>query len=181
MNATFIAGKKVDLKPYELTDADIVFKGHNDPDVREAMFFYFPMSQGEAEKRIPEMAEKEKAISFMIVEKESGKTVGQTAIVRPDWVSRAATFYILLLDKAFWGKGLGREATKLLIHYAFNELNLNRLQLHVNTENMRAVKVYKDLGFVVEGTLRQAMYKQGRYYDFYVMSILREEIVKENV
>lgn len=177
MNGTFIEGKKVDLKPYEAADADIVFQGHNDAAVREAMFFYFPMTREEAEKRIPEMAEKEKAISFMIVEKENGKTVGQTALVRPDWVSRAATFYILLLDKAFWGRGLGREATELLVRYAFNELNLNRVQLHVNTENTRARKVYEDLGFVVEGTLRQAMYKQGRYYDFFVMSILREEIV----
>ena len=175
MNHVFIKGNKVDLKPYEPADAEIMYHGHNDPDVREAMFFYYPVSRDEAENRIAVMAEKEKAISFMIVDKSDGKTIGQTALVRPDWVSRAVTFYILLLDKSFWGRGLGREATELVLRYAFEELNLNRVQLHVNTENARARKVYEDMDFKVEGTLRQAMYKKNQYYDFFVMSILRDE------
>jgi RimJ/RimL family protein N-acetyltransferase len=85
------------------------------------------------------------------------------------------TFYIVLLDKSVWGKGLGTEATHLVIDYGFNMLNLNRIQLHVNAENEAAKAVYKKIGFKHEGTLRQAMYKNNKYYDFWLMSILAEE------
>src|SRR6056297_1014735 len=94
----FMRGKKVELKPFEESDTEIMFRGHNDPEVRDAMFFYYPVSREEAANRISEMAAKENALSFMILDKATGETVGHTALVKPDWISRMVTFYILLLD-----------------------------------------------------------------------------------
>jgi RimJ/RimL family protein N-acetyltransferase len=55
---------------------------------------------------------------------------------------------------------------------------LNRIQLHVAIENEGAVKVYQNNGFIIEGTLRQAMYHNGKYSDFYVMGLLRSDMHK---
>jgi len=175
MHTPFLSGKKVDLCPVGPDDMEILQKGYNDPDVRDAMFMYFPLTMQDTEKKVSKMAENEQAIQFMIVDKESKKAVGHLALVRPDWVSRMMTFYIVLLDKNTWGKGLGTEATRLIVDYGFDMLNLNRIQLHVNAENEAAKAVYKKIGFKHEGTLRQAMYKNGRYYDFWLMGILAED------
>jgi diamine N-acetyltransferase len=175
MYTPFLIGEKVDLCPVTQEDMGILKKGYNDPDVRDAMFMYFPLTDKDTENKIEAMLKEEKAINLMIVDKETNKTVGHTALVHPDWVSGMVTFYIVLLDKEVWGKGLGTEATQLIVDYGFNMLNLNRIQLHVNAENEPAKAVYTKIGFKHEGTLRQAMYKNSKYYDFWLMSILAEE------
>lgn len=175
MHTPFLCGKKIDLCPISDNDIEILKKGYNDPDVRDAMFMYFPLSEEETQTKINAMAKNENAINLMIVDKESKQSVGHIALVRPDWVSRMMTFYIVLLDKSVWGKGFGSEATQLMVDYGFNMLNLNRIQLHVNAENEPAKAVYKKVGFKHEGTLRQAMYKNNKYFDFWLMSILNEE------
>lgn len=178
MKTPFLKGKLVDLCPIEQDDIEILKKGYNDPDVRDAMFMYFPLNMQEVEQKITNMAQHEHAVQMMIVDKADNTAVGHIALVRPDWVSRMMTFYIVLLDKNAWGRGLGTEATGLMIDYAFNMLNLNRVQLHVNAENEAAKAVYTKIGFKHEGTLREAMYKNGRYYDFWVMGILADEFKK---
>ena len=175
MYTPFLKGEKVDLCPVTQEDVGILKKGYNDPDVRDAMFMYFPLTDQDTENKIEAMLKEEKAINLMIIDKETKKTVGHTALVHPDWVSGMVTFYIVLLDKDAWGKGLGTEATQLIVDYGFNMLNLNRIQLHVNAENEAAKTVYKKIGFKHEGTLRQAMYKNNKYYDFWLMSILADE------
>ncbi len=175
MYTPFLKGEKVDLCPVTQEDVGILKKGYNDPDVRDAMFMYFPLTDQDTENKIEAMLKEEKAINLMIIDKETKKTVGHTALVHPDWVSGMVTFYIVLLDKDVWGKGLGTEATQLIVDYGFNMLNLNRIQLHVNAENEAAKTVYKKIGFKHEGTLRQAMYKNNKYYDFWLMSILADE------
>jgi RimJ/RimL family protein N-acetyltransferase len=103
------------------------------------------------------------------------QAVGVTAFFRIDYVSRAAIFYLALLDPQAWSKGFGGEATRLMVDYAFATLNLHRIQLHVCAENAPAIRIYEKAGFVKEGVLRQAMYRRGGYVDFWVMGILRED------
>lgn len=180
MHTPFLTGKNVDLCPLDTPDLDLLKKGYNDPDVRDAMFMYFPLNEKEVEQKIENMAKYEHAVQMMIVNKAEKKNVGHIALVRPDWVSRMMTFYIVLLDKSAWGKGLGSEATAMMVDYGFRMLNLNRIQLHVNAENEAAKAVYLKIGFRHEGTLRQAMYKNGRYYDFWLMGLLADDYLKRS-
>jgi len=62
-----------------------------------------------------------------------------------------------------------------LLHHAFESLNLNRISLQVLESNPRAIKVYKRVGFTVEGRLGEDRFSQGRYEDTIIMSILRDE------
>ena len=62
-----------------------------------------------------------------------------------------------------------------MVDYAFATLNLNRIQLHVSTENERAIDVYEKIGFKIEGKLREVMFFENHYVDFYVMGILKSD------
>ena len=64
---------------------------------------------------------------------------------------------------------------QLLLEHAFLTLNLHRVDLQVFDHNQSAIKVYKKIGFIEEGRLRDHHYRNGQYFDTLIMSILREE------
>jgi len=171
----FIQGNKIFLRSFRPGDELMIARIENHPDPRQTLFYALPTTIEQQREKIYKQIEDPNTIVFTICRNEDDEPVGQTAFVRIDWVGRMAIFYIGIADKENWNKGYGSEVTRLMIDYAFNTLNLNRIQLHVAAENEAAVSVYKKTGFTIEGTLREAMYHEGRYCDFYVMGILRKE------
>jgi len=178
MNNPFLIGKQIYFRPASLEDAEFITVGENCPAVRETLFLALPMDiEKEREKLRQQMASKE-TILFTIIDKETDRPIGQTAFVRVDYISSAAVFYIAILNPEFWGKGVGTETSQMMVDYAFETLNLNRIQLHVFAGNTAAIKIYQKVGYVKEGVLRQAMYHHGEYCDFWVMGILKKDWLK---
>ncbi len=101
--------------------------------------------------------------------------IGNTGLHNIDFVTREAEFGIFIGEKSYWNQGLGREAALLTLKHGFEDLNLNRIFLFVFENNLRGIASYKAVGFVHEGTLREAIYKNGRYYNVLVMSVLHSE------
>ena len=177
----FLNGSKIYLRPLENDDAEFLCNGENDEKVRETLFLALPISPSDEAEKIRKFIAAKDTIIFTITLKKNNDAVGQTAFFRIDYVSRSAIFYLAILNPKFWSAGIGSEATQLMVKYAFLTLNLNRIQLHVNSENVPAIKIYQRCGFEKEGVLRQAMFKNGRYFDFWVMGVLRDEWLKKNV
>lgn len=90
-------------------------------------------------------------------------------------ITRTATIGIAIMEKAYWSKGYGTDALRLLLDFVFSKLNLNRVQLDTWSGNTRAIRAYEKNGFVIEGRLRQNEYVDGQYYDTIMMGLLREE------
>ena len=104
-----------------------------------------------------------------------GKFCGTTGLYSKRDVYREWEFRILIFDPDCVGKGIGSEATWLVVAYCFRRMNGWRCYLGVNEMNERAVRCYRQVGFVQEGLLRDAIYTYGRYYNAVRMSILRPE------
>lgn len=113
--------------------------------------------------------------SYLILEKETQKPIGITSLVHIDPQNRNAECIIDIGDKAYWGKGFGKEALKLLLDYAFLEMNLHRVSLRVFSFNENAISLYEKLGFKREGRSRQAIFREGKWHDILHMGILQEE------
>jgi RimJ/RimL family protein N-acetyltransferase len=178
MRNPFIVGEKVYLRPVELADAPILAACNNDPAVRVSFFTHTPTNIYQQTKHIESLYQPGcDYIPFVIcpLEVPSDEGIGITALHRVDLVSHAAVYSIRICDPGHWGKGYGSEVTELMLHYAFDILNLHRVQLHVWTENTRGIRAYEKAGFVREGLLREAMMHNGKYCDFYVMGILVRE------
>jgi len=172
---TFISGKKVYLRAFESHDLEMITRIENHPDPRETLFYALPTNTEAQQDKIMSVVKDPNAILFTICSKSDNQPVGQTALVRIDWIGKMGTFYLGIADKENWSKGYGSETVMLMLDYAFNELNFNRVQLHVAEKNSAAVKIYKKHGFIVEGTLREAMFQHGKYWDFYLMGILKSD------
>lgn len=80
------------------------------------------------------------------------------------------------IHKNFRGKGLAYESYRRFVPYLIDKYNLHKVTLEVLATNVRAYNLYTKLGFVHEGTKRQEAYKNGKYIDSIVMSILRSEV-----
>jgi RimJ/RimL family protein N-acetyltransferase len=171
----FLEGERIYLRPFKESDLEMVHYGKNDSRVRETLFLAIPQTEDQVRTELESWSHSKESVLLTICSKEDDKPVGQTAFVRIDSISRAAVFYLAIYDPAEWAKGYGGEATRMMTGYGFDILNLNRIQLHVSCENGHAVAAYKRAGYLIEGTLRQAMYHHDRYVDFYVMGILRRE------
>jgi RimJ/RimL family protein N-acetyltransferase len=78
-------------------------------------------------------------------------------------------------ERECWGKGYGTDAMKIILRYAFQELNLRRVSLGTFEYNPRAIRSYEKAGFVHEGRLHKFLLREGRRWDLVFMGILREE------
>jgi RimJ/RimL family protein N-acetyltransferase len=85
------------------------------------------------------------------------------------WLSAAVGY------QANWDKGYGTEAVGLALGYAFNELNMHRVQVTVFDYNARSMALFEKLGFRREGTYREAIHRDGKRYDMHLYGILRRE------
>ena len=103
-----------------------------------------------------------------------GKIIGCIGFHNLDKVNRSAQIGYWI-SSAFEGLGIVTRCCRALINYLFNELNLNRVQINCNVENLRSRAIPERLNFKIEGTLRQVEYLHDRFGDWAVYAMLREE------
>jgi RimJ/RimL family protein N-acetyltransferase len=178
MKNPFIIGEQVYLRALEDGDENILALSENHPDPRETLFYALPTPSDIQKEKWFHYRNDPHTVVLAICKKDTDEPIGVTAFFRIDWVSRATVYYIAIAEAKNWSKGYGSECTRLMVDYAFETLNLNRIQLHVFASNENAVKAYQHAGFKTEGTLRQAMFHHNSYCDFYVMGILQRDWIK---
>lgn len=91
-----------------------------------------------------------------------------------DWTNRSVRIGCDVA-KEYRGLGYGTKMMEMAVHYCFNYLNMHRLWLLVLDFNKAAHHVYEKVGFVEEGRYREAIFRDGKYCDYILMSLLRKE------
>ena len=112
---------------------------------------------------------------FVICRTVDGRPVGAMDLHEIDYVNGSAGLGIMIGDPADTNQGYGSDALRALIAFGFGELRLERIWLDVYDFNARARHVYERVGFVEEGVLRHALYRDGAFHDDHRMAILRDE------
>ena len=105
-----------------------------------------------------------------------GKCIGGARLHNISEQDHSATYAIGIFDPACHSKGIGTEATKLILQYAFEELKVHRVDLKVLDYNKRGIRCYEKCGFKVDGVLRDSALIEGQYYSDIVMSILGRRV-----
>jgi RimJ/RimL family protein N-acetyltransferase len=170
-------GKRVRLRAIEREDIPTFVRWFNDPEVRQYIQMYEPLSRAMEERWFEERLSRKGDFIFC-VEAQQGDTwvsIGNVGLHGVDWKNRSAVFGIVLGEKSFWGKGFGSDAARAMLHFAFRELNLHRVELDVYAFNPRAMRCYEKVGFRREGTRRDAHFHDGSFHDVHVMGVLQDE------
>ena len=101
-----------------------------------------------------------------------GIVVGYCGLANISKINRSGEYYIMIGNLNFWNRGLGTLAGKKVLEYGFRELGLHRIWLTVPEVNYGGLKSYKNLGFIEEGRMKEACFRDGKFHDKIVMSII---------
>jgi len=165
-----IKGESVYLKNLREKDATEDYcRWLNDPGVNKYLETRKVTIEG-LKKYIKEKNTADNCLFLCILDRESGKHIGNIKLEPIDFESKKAVLGILIGDKNYWGKGIGTEATKLLVDYAFNNLNIKEVNLGVISENKAAIRVYEKAGFKTTKIEKDAIDHDGKKYDKIIMS-----------
>ncbi|RSS71554.1 GNAT family N-acetyltransferase [Streptomyces sp. WAC06273] len=170
-----LTGDRTVLRPF--TEADAAHMGEiiGDPEVRR-----FTGSPGH--ELTPELlrswygsrSAQPDRLDLAVTDPADGEVLGE--VVLHAWVpeERSCTFRTLIGARGR-GRGIGTEATRLIVGYAFEELGLHRVQLDAYAFNDRALRVYEKVGFVREGVRREVERRDGVWVDEVLMAVLDHE------
>lgn len=111
---------------------------------------------------------------WAIIEKTTGECIGQIAYFLVDSKNQFAEIEYCI-GSEFQCNGFATEATKAVIAYGFDKMNLHKVQICTKTINLPSKRVIEKCGFTYEGTLRDYFYMNGEYVGRLYFSILREE------
>lgn len=191
-DGAYLIGAKVYLRP--LTRADLsgaMFQWANDPEVTHYMSMgTFPNTIEALEREydalslrtagLMQSGEIPGSIVFAAIEQAGRTHIGNVALFGINWISRSAEFRAIFGEKQFRGGGYVDEAYRLLIGYAFDRLNLRRLEAGTRADNVPSIIALKKVGFKEEGRRRQQFLRNDRAYDALEFGILRDEFVALN-
>ena len=177
----FIIGNKIYLRGIEKSDiTGNWFNWFNDPAVtRYGSRGLKPVYIEDNEKFYNEISESEHNVTFAIINKDNNEHIGNISLQKIDWINRICELGITIGEKKEWGKGYGTEATILTIRHGFDKLNLRKIYLCVISEHTAAVKLYKEVGFITEGTLIKEILRDNKEFDYYRMAIFRDDFYKK--
>jgi RimJ/RimL family protein N-acetyltransferase len=171
-----LVGEKCYLSPCTPEDAEQWSIWDNDLEIAiplgDEAYTVYPL------EKMPEIARDvttDQSHLFSIIDAATDTLIGRCLLFDIDPVNRKAMLGIVIGDKAYWNRGYGVEATRLLLDHGFNLLNLNSIMLGTFSFNKRALNCFRKAGFKEIGKRRQARIIAGRAYDLVLMDILAEE------
>lgn len=177
-----IETQRLILRPIELDDAQSMYEYASNNEVMEHLTFPKHISVEHSRNVIQSifLTKKESVNvpeSYAIVEKISGKMIGCCDFTDIDRFHNSEIGYVL--NQKYWGKGYMTEAVSKVIEIGFEYLNLERIVIRHNVENIRSKRVIQKLGLVYEGIQRSSsVNSNGKRCDVAVYSILKDEYLK---
>jgi RimJ/RimL family protein N-acetyltransferase len=171
------AGEHVRLTAIEPGDLPAVARWYRDSDYMRRLDA--DIAAPKTEKQVAEFIEEQQksatGFAFAIRPINSEDLIGYCGLEQILWSQQTTWLAIGIGEAAQRGQGYGTEAIRLLLRFAFDELNLRRVQLTVFSYNDTAIRLYEKLGFQREGVFREFLHRDGELYDMLLYGLLRRE------
>lgn len=166
-----ILGTRVFLRPLTIKDATSRYANWiNDPIVNKFLETRSATIR-DLKDYIQEKNHDEKALLLGIFLKNNGEHIGNVKLEPIDLKHKTAQLGLLIGDKNYWGKGFGTEVTKTVVKWAFEKLNLKKVELGVIANNISAINVYKKAGFKIIRTKKKTINHSGVLFDEVIMAL----------
>ena len=168
-----IRSNRVVIGSFRPEDKSALFAWINDPELARHNAPYRPVTWESHCRWFETLGGAGNRVAFGVRELPDERLIGMTQLVDMHPVHRSAELTIRIGAAADRGRGLGSDALALTLDFAWRDLNLHRVGLHLLADNVRALRCYERVGFEVEGRRRQAAFIDGAWRDVVIMGILR--------
>lgn len=173
----FLQGKLAYMRALEEKDLEgNYFQWLNDHEVCEYnSHAVFPNTESSMREFLDVQHKMKDRIVLAIIENEKDKHIGNISLQQINWLSKSAEYAILIGEKDYWGKGYATEASLLICDYGFTKLNLHRIYCGTSEMNISMQKLAQKMKMKKEGVRREAMFKNGEYFDCIEFGVLKKE------
>jgi len=180
-----IQGDQVYLRGLEREDLKLLHEMLNDEEVmeweRSRPDHMQSMESLEKEYEEELKGESARRRTFVIVHKETDRVIGWASMRWSRPFHTTADIGLAIGSKDFRGKGIGTEVNRLLTETAFEQYNINKVELFTRAENSAAIRSAEKNGYKVEGRLRETVYFNGKFHDGVLMGLLREDYARSKL
>lgn len=171
-----LVGETIVLRRHQPENLDAFRRWYSDAEVaRLTRYRDGPMKPDEIDRFFTARVLGIDSLTLAVHLRAKDRLIGSCAFSQLDADNGSALFHITIGEKDLWGRGYGTEATRLMLDHAFSTMGLHRVSLAVFSFNERAIRSYEKVGFVVEGRAREAIFRDGRFWDEISMSMLASE------
>ncbi|AXK33445.1 N-acetyltransferase [Streptomyces armeniacus] len=172
-----VLGELVRLRPMEPSDAEAMWRWSHDPEVMRWMSDGHRQSLHHVRQRLEERPRNAYGdVLYGIEVRADARLIGLVTLRDAEPETGRAELDLYLGEKDCWGRGYATDAMRTMCRYGFDKMRLHKITLTVVTENHAAHHVYRKVGFVDEGVLRQEFRRDGEWYDMYTMGLLEGEL-----
>ncbi len=179
MDQPVIKTDRLILRPFEVNDSPEVNKYAGDKKISSnTVSIPYPYDEEMAKEWIkghPQRFREGKGVDYAVIQQEDQKLVGAIGLNINDTHKHAELGY--WVGMPYWGKGYATEASAGLLRYGFEERHLNRIYAYYFVSNPASGRVMQNIGLQLEGRLREHIYKDGKFVDLYLYSILRADFI----
>lgn len=170
-----IRGKRITLRAIEAEDLPLLHAWLNRPEIASGLGdIHFPSSRAQQLKWFERAQTDERTIRLAVQDAE-GVLLGYTGFWNIHWRDRRAEHALVVGDARYQGRGFGREIIMTAARYAFEEMDLYRLDANILETNPASLKAYQSCGYRIEGTLRGHALRRGRRVNRLLLGLLAEE------
>ena len=170
-----INGEKVSLRPITREDTGLIVAWRNNPEVMKNFIFRQPFTRALHENWLATKVDTGKVIQYIIVDKETGRSVGSVYFRDIDPENESAEYGMFIGEDEARGKGIGSETVRLFTRFGLDVLRFHRISMRVLADNAASRRSCEKGGFIMEGIFRDMVKLDGEYRDVIFMAMLSGE------
>lgn len=170
----FRRGNRVSLRLLTQEDVVQITEWMNDQEVTAFLSACFPLHLSQEEKWIEDVNQSTKDFVFGL-QTNDNHFIGVMGLHGINFIDRFGKTGAYIGNKEYWGKGYGSEAKMILLDYAFNTLNLRKINSSVAAFNPRSHNYLKKCGYKEEGVRKKQIFHNGEYHDEILLSVFQED------
>lgn len=182
-NFSYLETERLVIRRLTKEDVPAIFHYASDPEITKYVLFPTHQSLEDTWTFLGptlEKYEKKEVAPWGLALKESNQLIGTCDFVWWDTTHHKAEIGYIL-SKEYWNKGIMSEAVKRLIQFGFEVMELNRIEAKCNECNLASSRVMEKAGMSYEGTMREALFVKGMYWNLRYYAILRSDLEQESL
>lgn len=171
----FIDGDRIELHPLKVENAEIYVSWYNDLEIRRLARMIKPTTIERMRKSVENLSTSDSRVKFEIWHKADQKPIGDVALSGIEYHDRNAEYGVIIGEKEYWGQGYATDAIKLILKYAFEEVNLHKVFAGISAWNIGSAKTAVKAGMHLEATRKEDWYIDGEYVDTNIYAIFKRD------
>ena len=135
---------------------------------------FFPATPEDLRIYVRTIRANRNSLFLAMIVKETGEHVGNIKLGPIDWHHASGDIGLIIGEKAYWGKGIAKEAIKLVVNHAFHTLQLHKVTASCYATNVASIRAFERLGFAREGIRKSQFLSNGHYVDQVMLGLVRQ-------